>query len=503
MFGLQDRVWQNRYRGKLDPKHGAHDTPFCECQHHPPSRSPGLPGRPSSPVPQAWLQCADLSPQETAIHRLLNRFAQLQPGESPGLLWSFAYFFCLLCGYYVLRPVRDEMGIQAGVGNLPWLFTATFFAMLAAVPAFGWVSSRYPRGRFLPYVYLFFVANLLAFYLLFRGKVALPVITKAFFVWVSVFNLFVVSVFWSFMADLYDTAQARRLYGCIAAGGSLGAICGPGLTTVLALPLGPVNLLLVSGGFLLAAVFCIQRLVRWSASRGGRPSSRADELVGGAIMDGIRLVAGSPYLLGICLYVALYSTLSTFLYFQQQQIVKATIAAPEQRTALFAALDLVVNLLTLGLQVFAFSALLRRFGLAAGLVAVPLFSLLGFLAMGVAPTLAVLIAFGIVRRAGEFAICKPARETLFNALSLEEKYKAKNFMDTAVYRAGDMTSGWIFTALQQQAGLALAGISFVAAPLAAAWAALGLWLMRQHARIVSHAENAAAPLAAVAEEKPG
>ncbi len=405
------------------------------------------------------------------------------------MLWSFAYFFCLLCSYYVLRPVRDEMGIQAGVGNLPWLFTATFFAMLAAAPLFGWVSSRFPRRHFLPLVYLFFVANLLLFYVLFRRKTELEVTTKAFFVWVSVFNLFVVSVFWSFMADLYDTGQARRLYGFIAAGGSLGAITGPALTTVLASSLGPVNLLLVSAGFLMAAVYCIRRLSGWAAV-----SSHAlprDKLVGGGVLDGIKLVAGSPYLLGICLYVVFYSTLSTFLYFQQQTIVKATIASSEERTALFASLDLIVNFGTFVLQLVLFSRFLQRFGLAAGLILVPVFSVAGFLALGFVPTLAVLIVFGVLRRIGEFTISKPARETLFNALFADEKYKAKNFMDTAVYRAGDMASGWIFTGLQQ-AGIALAGISFLSVPLSAVWAGTGLWLARRHASIVARSAEPAA-----------
>jgi ATP:ADP antiporter, AAA family len=432
----------------------------------------------------------------------LNRLAQVQPGEWPAVLWSFAYFFCLLCSYYVLRPVRDEMGIQAGVGNLPWLFTATFFAMLAVTPLFGWVSSRFPRRQFLPWVYLFFVANLLLFHVLFREKAALGLTTKAFFVWVSVFNLFVVSVFWSFMADLYDTHEARRLYGLIAAGGSLGAIAGPTLTTTLAMPLGPVNLLLISGGFLLGAVFCIERLGKWSLARitPGQPPRR-DTAVGGGVLDGIKLVAGSPYLLGICLYVALYSMLSTFLYFQQQQIVKATIAFSEQRTALFAAMDLAVNSLTLALQLFVFSRFLRRFGLAAGLALIPLFSVAGFLALGFAPVLAVLIVFGVVRRAGEFAIAKPTRETLFNALSPDEKYKAKNFMDTAVYRAGDMASGWIFTGLQY-AGLALAGISFLSAPLAAIWAGIGLWLARRHRLIAARSTELTVPgTAPTTEEK--
>jgi ATP:ADP antiporter, AAA family len=353
---------------------------------------------------------------------LLNCLVHVQRGEWAAVLWSFAYFFCLLCGYYVLRPVRDEMGIQAGVGNLPWLFTATFFAMLAVAPLFGWVSSRFARRRFLPFVYLFFVADLLLFFLLFGQKAALEVTTKAFFVWVSVFNLFVVSVFWSFMADLYDSGQARRLYGFIAAGGSLGAITGPALTTALASSLGPANLLLVSAGFLLAAIYCIRRLDLWAAARAVPDRALPREiLVGGGVLDGIKLVARSRYLLAICLYMALYSTLSTFLYCQQQ-LVKATIATSEQRTALFASLDFAVNVSTFVLQLLLFSRFLQRFGLAAGLVLVPLFSVAGFFALGSVPTLAVLIVFGVRRRVGEFTISKPARETRFNALSTDEKY---------------------------------------------------------------------------------
>ena len=410
---------------------------------------------------------------------MLERRADIRSGELAMTLWSFAYFFCLLCGYYVLRPMRDEMGIQAGVRNLPWLFSATFFAMLVAVPIFGWVSSRLPRRRFVPYTYWFFVGNLLLFFVLFKNGVALAATTKAFFVWVSVFNLFVVSVFWSFMADIYRTEQARRLYGLIAAGGSAGAIAGPALTTVLAAPLGPINLLLVSTAFLLGAIVCIQRLAQ-SSTAATSSDVGTDRKLGGGVFDGMRIVIRSPYLLAICGYVMLYSVLSTFLYFQQQTIVQESIATSEQRTALFAGIDLVVNVLTLCLQLFAFTRFLRWFGIAGGLALLPLFSVAGFIALGLLPTLIVLVAFGVLRRAGEFAISKPARETLFNALSPEEKYKAKNFMDTAVYRGGDVASGWLFQGLHQALGLGLSGISFVAAPLALSWAAIGLWLSRRH-----------------------
>jgi len=307
-----------------------------------------------------------------------------------------------------------------------------------------------------------------------------------------------VSVFWSFMADLYDTAQARRLYGFIAAGGTAGAIAGPAVTTLLAVPLGPVNLLLVSGAFLLAATACIMQLSKWGTAN--LSTSAPDRPVGGGLFDGVRLVLVSPYLMMICAYVVLYSILSTFLYFEQQQIVKSAISSSAQRTQLFASADLAVNVFTLSLQVLLFSRFLRWFGIAGGLVLIPLLSVPGFLALGIAPTLVVLMGFGILRRAAEFAICKPARETLFNALSREEKYKAKNFMDTAVYRAADMTSGWMFQGLQA-IGLTLSGIAYIAAPVTVLWAGVGVWLTRRHRALTQQRDTVTS--AAVVEGRTG
>jgi AAA family ATP:ADP antiporter len=428
----------------------------------PPSSAPPLPDAPAN--------------------RWLSRHLPLRNGEAPAVLWAATYFFLLLCSYYVLRPVRDEMAVQAGVRELPWLFTAVFVAMLALVPLFGWLSSRFARRRFLPIVYLIFVTSLGLFWLLFTEKSGVRHATMAFFIWVSVFNLFVVSVFWSFMADLFSTEQARRLYGLIAAGGTAGAIAGPTLSALLAAPLGPVNLLLVSAGLLLAAVLCIQRLGRWAVTRGSVARDRAEEPIGGSIWSGIHLVARSPYLLGICLYVVLYTMTSTSLYFQQVEIVPQALSTPEERTRLFAAADLAVNIITLALQVLVFRRFIAKLGLAAGLVVVPIFSLLGFAVLGLYPTLAVLMVFGVLRRAGEFAIAKPSRETLFNLLSREEKYKPKNFMDTVVYRGGDSASSWLFAALKA-AGFGMSAVAYLAVPVAALWAWNGMWLARRHARL--------------------
>lgn len=409
--------------------------------------------------------------------RLLNRIVRVEPVELAAMLWSFAYFLCLLCAYYVLRPVRDEFGIQGGIENLPLLFSGTFFTMLAAVPLFGWLSSRFPRRLFVPTVYVFFVANLLIFFVLLETDVARDWVVPAFFIWLSVFNLFVVSVFWSFMADLYRNEQARRLFGFIAAGGSTGALLGPSITAVLAPATGPVLLLPVSACFLLGSVFCILRLSAWSTenSRDRRRNQTAGKPLGGGILDGITLLLRSEYLMGVGLYVVLFTLLSTFLYFQQAYIVSAEIADSGQRTALFALIDLAVNALTLIGQLLVVSRLIERFGIAIVLTLLPVVAVVGFFALGAFPTLAVLVVFGVIRRAGEYAITKPAREILFTVVSPEEKYKAKNVIDTVVYRGGDAISGWLFEGLRML-GLSFSGIAFVAVPIAALWAFTGYLL---------------------------
>ncbi|MDX1489103.1 MAG: MFS transporter [Acidiferrobacterales bacterium] len=440
---------------------------------------------------------------------MLKRIVTINDDETQPLLWSFAYFFCLLCSYYIVRPVRDEMGIQGGVGNLPWVFTGTFVAMLVAVPIFGAAVARFPRHRLLPSVYAFFILNLLVFFALFKSDIAPTYVARAFFIWVSVFNLFVVSVFWSFMADLFTNAQARRLFGFIAAGGSAGAISGPALTASLAGPLGPVNLLLISALFLSLAIVCIHRLVRWAATHENNPPSppgpasvhappvnqtrSQDAPIGGGLLTGITLALQSPYLLGICLYIWLYTTLSTFLYFEQAHIVANALDDPEARTALFASIDLAVNALTVLGQVFLTGRIVSRFGLPVTLALIPAAMAIGFTTLGLFPVLAVLVAFQVLRRAGNYAIARPAREMLFTVIAREEKYKSKNFIDTVVYRGGDAVSGWLFAGLTSM-GFGLSAIAFLAVPVAAAWLFTGLALgMKQDALQVAPIGGGAGP----------
>jgi AAA family ATP:ADP antiporter len=361
------------------------------------------------------------------------------------------------------------------------VFTGTFLAMLAAVPVFGWCAARFPRRRLLPVVYYFFAANLLLFYALFQlgGNVALA--ARTFFIWVSVFNLFVVSVFWSFMVDIYTNAQARRLFGVIAAGGSAGAVTGPLVTALLVKPLGPVNLLPVSCALLLLAVYCIHRLVRWAdAAPRAAVVAEADAQrpLGGSPWAGLTLVARTPYLLGIGLFIWLFTTLSTFLYFEQAHIVSETFASAAERTRVFALIDLAVNALTITLQLLLTGRLLKWLGVPWTLALVPLLSALGFIGLGVAPVLPVLVAFQVARRAGDYAVMRPAREILYTVVGRETKYKAKNFIDTVVYRGGDAVSGWAFAGLKAL-GLGLTGIALLSVPLALVWAWLGIRLGRR------------------------
>jgi AAA family ATP:ADP antiporter len=390
----------------------------------------------------------------------LCSWLRVEPHEMPALGWAFAYFFLLLCSYYILRPVRDALAVDAGAPTLQRLFTVTFVVMLALLPLFGWLCARLPRARLLPVVYGFFALNLVGF--------SVSLNSSIFFVWLSVFNLFVVSVFWSFMSDLFDSAQAARLYGTIAAGGSCGAIAGPMIAASAVGWVGVAGLILISAAILAASTVCIAMLARWASVHPRSGDAPPEAPIGGSILAGVRAALASPFLAAICGYLLCYTALSTALYFQQIDIVKQAVPDAEERTRLFAVIDLTVNALTLVIQMLAFSRLTTLLGPSWMLALMPLVSAAGFLWLGAAPTLAALVAFGITRRVGEFAISKPAREALFTLVPREERYKAKNFIDTVVYRGGDALSARVFTGF--------AGIAFVAAGVAVLWTALAFYL---------------------------
>jgi AAA family ATP:ADP antiporter len=409
------------------------------------------------------------------IERWLARVMPATPQERAAALWSFAYFFALLAGYYVLRPLRDQMGIAGGVKNLPWLFTATFVTLLVAQPLYGALVARLPRARFIPIVYHFFVGNLVLFWVLLTFEIETAIVARVFFVWVSVFNLFAVAVFWSFMADLFTSEQGKRLFGFIGAGGTAGALLGPVITIWLSVPLGPVNLMIAAAIFLELAVFCVYRLERAASAHSG-PKAPSDN-IGGSALAAIPELVRSPYMLGVGAWVALLSYVATIIYFEQANIVAAAVKTAGLQTRIFASIDLAVSLLTLMTQVFITGRLLKRLGTGVAAAALPAVYIVGFAALAVTPTLAVVVMVQVVQRWMNFAIANPARQIFFTVVSREEKYKAKNLIDVVIYRGSDALSGWIFDSLQAL-GLKLGAIALCSLPVVAGWCVLSIALGR-------------------------
>ena len=406
-----------------------------------------------------------------------KQLVEVREGEHRAVAMSFLYFFFVLAGYFILRPIRDEVAAASGVSKLPWLFAGTLVVTLIFNPLFSALVVRFPPRRFIAFSYHFFVANLLVFYFVMKFGTPSVWIGRAFFVWTSVFNLFVVSIFWSFMADVFRSDQAKRLFGFIGVGGTLGSITGSALTATLASRIGTVNLLLISGLLLEIAVGFV---VTFPATSGGDGMARRETApIGGSAFAGITHLFRSPYLLGICAFLILYTIGSTFLYFQQSDIVGHSFVTREARTAVLARIELAVQILTVTTQVFFTGRLIRWLGLAAALALLPALTLLGFAGLGILPTFATLAVFIVIRRGANFALTNPAMEVLFTVVPREEKYKAKSFIETFVYRGGDQIGAWAYAGLAAL-GIGATGLAFAAIPLAALWFVNGLWLGRQH-----------------------
>jgi ATP:ADP antiporter, AAA family len=434
---------------------------------------------------------------------LLRNAVDVRPNEVRALLLACLFNFVILGSYYVIRPIRDDIGAAGRIETLPWLYTGTLLTTLLANAAFSAIVARMSRRKFLPIAYRFFSLNLILFYLLMR--VLTPAqnvwVGRVFFVWVSVFNLFVVTLFWAFMTDVFNSEQAKRLFAFIAVGGSLGAIAGPLFTASLVARLGAANLILVTAVLLEVAPWCVKFFpaefdqAKAVAGRGDpgptddalrqpesppRFTASAEQPIGGGILAAVSHVVRSPYLLGICAFMLFHSITGTLVYFQQADITGHQFHDRTTRTAFFAQLDLAVNTLTILGQLFVTGRLLKWFGVGITLAFLPVLSTMGFLGMGFVPVLALLAVFQVLRRAGNFAVTRPAREVLFTVLKREDKYKAKSFIDTFVYRAGDQIGAWSYPLLTWL-GLGLTGISFVAAPLAAIWCGLSIWLGKKQA----------------------
>ncbi len=433
--------------------------------------------------------------------RLLGRAVEVRPAEKRAVRLGFVYFFALLAAYYLLRPVRDEMGVR-GVRALQWDFSATFAALSLAVPAYSALFARLPRARAVPLVYRFFLVNLVLFWAAFRLELWPVVVGRTFFVWLSVFNLLVVSVFWSFMADLFTAEQGRRLFGFVAAGGSLGAIVGSATAGLLVGAIGIPGLLAISAVLLEVAARCAAGIAEHPPAQGraqGQPDEAAPERAGGAggregaarvaprsdgapvggtALSGVAAVARSPFLRALAAQMILFTFASTFLYFQGVRIVAAAVPDPARRTAFFAAVDLGVNVAAFAAQSLATGRLAVAFGLGPALAAVPVVTVAGFAALAAAPTLLVLGGVQSLRRVGHYALEKPARDVLYTVVPREEKYKSKGFIETVVYRGGDFLAGWAYTGLAAL-GVAASPLAIAALPLGLASLAIAVWLARR------------------------
>jgi AAA family ATP:ADP antiporter len=431
--------------------------------------TPGSALPPVSPQTPAWIQ----------------RFAALinaRPGELGGLISAFLCAFFMFSAYAILRPIRETMGITSGVATLPALFWGTFIAMLAVQPVYGWLTSRFRRSTFLPWVYLFFVCNILGFYAWFNLQADHTWIARAYFIWVSVFNLFVVAVFWSLMADVFSRDQAGRVFGFIASGISLGGLFGPFLGQRLAEPIGTINLLLVSATLLAVALVFLLRVLRWHRLHGENvvAGTDADAKLGGGALAAFRQVLQSPYLTLLALFVLLLTWVSTFLYLEQQAMVAQVFTDRDAQTRFFNSIDFWVQAGSLFTQIFLFGRLYRWLGLRVLLVAVPVLMALGYAVLAMYPEFMVLVAVMMLRRIGEYSLTRPSRDTLYTVVSREERYKAKSLIDTFVYRGGDAT-GASLHALLRSVGFGVSGIAWFGAAVAATWAIVA-WVLGSRAR---------------------
>ena len=425
---------------------------------------------------------------DTGRSNIIGQLFELQKHEYVAVGWSFVYFFCVLSSYYMLRPIREAMAVGSGPNTIPWLFVGTFIATLVAAPVFGWVASRYPRRKFLPWVYLFFISNILIFWVVFsiaidreQSHIGLG---RVFFVWISVFNLFVVSVFWSFMADIYTREQGRRLFGVITAGGSIGALIGGAVTSVLVESIGFQNLFPFSAALLAAAIFCIRRLRVWVSAEqehASQESTAKRKPLGGSPFAGITHMWSSPYFGGIALASIIASLLGTALYMFTAQLVGEIIPDTDAQTKFFSNINNWTNAIALLGQLFIVKHVVNRFGIGVSLALMPIVSIAGFAMLAVNPTLAAVAILTIARRGLGFGFGKPTTDMLYSVVTPEEKYKTKNFIDTAIYRSGDVVGTWSIRGLTSL-GMGISAISWVMVPFTALWAIIALWLGRDYRR---------------------
>ncbi len=427
---------------------------------------------------------------------VLNRLQSLMFGKLIGVEkheyaavgWSFAYFFCVLSSYYIIRPIREAMGVGSGPNTLPWLFFATFVTMLIVTPIFGWVASKYTRRQFLPWVYLFFISHIIIFWIVFSVAVNNESdhiwLGRVFFVWISIFNLFVVSVFWSFMAEIYTREQGRRLFGFITSGGSIGALMGGVATSFLAVRIGFQNVFPIAAIMLLLAIFCVKQLRSHITHDSEKTSIEAvakEKPLGGNPFAGITHVFSSKFFSAIAVKSIFASLLGTALYMFTARLVEVSIPETNAQTQFFSNINNWTNVLALIGQMLVVKQVVQRFGVGVSMTLLPIASVAGFILLAVEPTLAVVALVTVLRRALGFGFSKPTTDMLYSVVTPEEKYKTKNFIDTAVYRAGDVIGILSIRGLFVL-GMGIPAIAITMLPFAALWGSVSLWLGRDYRR---------------------
>lgn len=417
------------------------------------------------------------------LARILSRVAPIEPRELPAVIAAFTLFFCVLGGYFAVRPVRETVGTILGGDRVADLWVVTWIVSLIIVPLYGAVVARFRRSVFLPWTYGAVAVALALVGIAFRGGEPGVGVSQFFYVMISVLNLFLVSVFWSFLVELFDSGQAKRLFGFIAAGGTAGALIGPFLTDMTVGIIGNPGILFLGASLFVVAIVCQRILLRiWAneaAASGASGGGRHDRALGGNPFAGFTLVLKSPYLLGIAAFVVLLATATTFLYFEQLRVIEATFASTEERTRVFARIDWIVQSLTIIAQIFITGRVASRLGLTVLLTIVPLAMIFGFVALATWNVFAVLAVVMVMRRAGEYAFVRPGREMLWSRLDKETKYKAKNVIDVPVYRGADALAAQVQSAVLN-AGAGAGVVALLGAGVAALWALNGWWLGRRH-----------------------
>ena len=411
--------------------------------------------------------------------KLLSIISDVQGHEIKAVVGSFLFVVLLMAAYYILRPVRDAMASDWTDAEVSWLWTLNFFISTGVVALYGALVARFPLRLLVPATYGIFALTFLFFYALASISNERTLVDKSFYVWVSVFSLFHISVFWSFMSELFSKEQAGRLFGIIAAGASVGGLIGPSIPSFFSAYLGTDNLLLLASVMLvipIPLIFYLQALKKPELSSDAMVPDTPPARIGGNPFAGFTLFLSNPYLLAIGLFILLYTGISSFVYFELKNLLSELSRA--ERTAIWAQMDLTVNVLSIAVGLFATGRIVGKFGMPVTIALIPLLICAGLLIVAISPFLGAVVALQVIRRAGNYAVTRPAREMLFTRVDRETRFKAKPVIDIVAYRGGDMLMAWAFTGLTQGLGLGLAAVATVGAGIAAVWAMVGIYLGR-------------------------